>query len=75
MAALDNLNTNLTAQTTAIQDLTAAVSKLPVGGGGAGGATETQVQTAADQVAANTAAVQAQTAAVQAASQPPAPAS
>ena len=46
MAALDNLNTNLAA-------LTTAVSALPAPA--VGGATEAQVQSAADAVAAQTA--------------------
>lgn len=48
MAALDNLNTSIAA-------LTTAVSNLPQAGAPpAGGATEAQVQTAADQIAAQT---------------------
>lgn len=45
MAALENLNTNIAALSTAVDNLAPAT----------GGATETQVQTAADAVAAQTA--------------------
>ena len=46
MAAIDNLNSNIVALTTAVSNLPAPAT---------GGATETQVQSAADAVAAQTA--------------------
>lgn len=73
MAAIDTLSGNIAAQTTAIQNLTAAVLTAipeinPVPGSGA---TEAQVQAAADVVASNTAQVDAQTAAIVKATTPP----
>lgn len=75
MAAIDTLNSNLAAQTVAVQALTAAVLTAipdinPLPGTGA---TEAQVQAAADLAASNTASVAAQTAAIVAAVTPPTP--
>lgn len=52
MAALDNLNKSIT-------DLTAAVANIPQAGTPTGGATEAQVQAAADEVNAQTAIINA----------------
>ena len=52
MAALQNL-------TTAITNLTTAVAAIPQAGAPSGGATEAEVQTAADEVNAQTAAITA----------------
>lgn len=73
MAALDTLNSNILALAAATTDLTAAVATIPTGTVAVGGATEAQVQTAADGVAAQTAVVTAQAAAIRVAVTPPAP--
>lgn len=75
MSALDNLNSNVSAQAQATQALAAAVLTIlpeinPVPGSGA---TEAQVQAAADAVAAITASITAQTAALVAAATPAGP--
>ena len=74
MPAIDNLTAALAAQTTAVQNLTAAVLTAipeinPVPGSGA---TEAQVQSFADTVTANNATIQAQTDAINKATTPPA---
>lgn len=72
MAAIGNLNTNVSALTTATTALTTAVATIPAGTIGSGGASEAQVQSAADAVAAQTVIVNAAVSGIQAAVTPPA---
>lgn len=59
MAALQTLQDGLADQTAAINELAAAISNIPPNGG-AGGATEQQVESVAAQVIANNTAIRAQ---------------
>ncbi len=68
MAAIDNLNSNIAALTAAVQNIPQA--QPPV----TGGATEAQVQSAADAVAAQTAAIDAKLVPLPVAAPAPAPA-
>lgn len=70
MAAIDTLNLNITALTTATTALTTAVATIPTAPG-VPSATEAQIQSAADAVAAQTAIVNTAVFGIQAAVLPP----